>query len=512
MKIKKIYKNFDEIILRRGYEYYKNGHVSNVYEVPEGYNGIVIGSNRYLVNINIVKDNYLLSCDCPCEYNCKHMAAVLYYLKKGCRNKKINSINVKVNNIKDLRKYLNNRLRNLKISKKFGKINYGDLYEIIKNIFEIIKDEKNIDKYFDYCLEIQKWFDDNNGGCYEIIGIDEFEKQINNNKMLEGNEIHVQDIYMLIIDNFFKCFQNSSEYLKIYLSYLDFKYEEDVGNGYFELLYISSNIDSKELAEGMILFIKYILKSSPSYLKDNLLQMVLKLKYNYLDKEMVILEARKHLSLKSNRKFLLEYYKENDLDMYIELLEKVISMNINCVEKEKYINILIKIYKDENDKDKYLEYVKLNYKLFPSFDKYLLIKSLYSKDQWLDMKLEYINQHKINKGLYIEICLEEKMYDELFQYMEKIDIDIILKYIEELKKINSERIYEILKIKIIDSVKLSFNGRKSYEVITRNLFELYSINNNKTRIMELIKNFKKDYKNRKAFIEELDFFLDTYID
>ncbi len=77
----------NEIILERGYDYYKEGNVIEIEELEEGeYEITVEGSELYTVNLtiqrNVISDYY---CDCPYDMGpvCKHVVAALYYLKEN---------------------------------------------------------------------------------------------------------------------------------------------------------------------------------------------------------------------------------------------------------------------------------------------------------------------------------------------------------------------------------------------------------------------------------------------
>ncbi|WP_298653696.1 SWIM zinc finger family protein [uncultured Proteiniphilum sp.] len=76
----------DEIILKRGLQYYREGHISHIEELGAGeYEASVEGSEDYTVNLTIrngIVEDY--RCDCPYDMGpvCKHIAATLFYLQK----------------------------------------------------------------------------------------------------------------------------------------------------------------------------------------------------------------------------------------------------------------------------------------------------------------------------------------------------------------------------------------------------------------------------------------------
>lgn len=76
----------DETILKRGLDYFKKGHVTDVNELGGGnYEITVEGSESYTVNLSI-EGNAVRRFECDCPYDmgpvCKHMVAALFYLQK----------------------------------------------------------------------------------------------------------------------------------------------------------------------------------------------------------------------------------------------------------------------------------------------------------------------------------------------------------------------------------------------------------------------------------------------
>jgi len=76
----------DETILKRGFQYFKKGHVQQPEEISPGeYEAIVEGTEDYTVQLSLkngVITEYV--CDCPYDFGpvCKHVAAVIFYLQQ----------------------------------------------------------------------------------------------------------------------------------------------------------------------------------------------------------------------------------------------------------------------------------------------------------------------------------------------------------------------------------------------------------------------------------------------
>jgi mannitol/fructose-specific phosphotransferase system IIA component (Ntr-type) len=87
--------NFELKIIKRGFDYYNQSKVTDAVMTED--NSIIFnvsGTDQYQVEI-MVKDNKIIDIDCCCPYaatfNCKHMAAALFYLTENKVDKKIDS-------------------------------------------------------------------------------------------------------------------------------------------------------------------------------------------------------------------------------------------------------------------------------------------------------------------------------------------------------------------------------------------------------------------------------------
>ena len=85
----------DPAILKRGYGYFKKGYVTEVEDLGCGdYEATVEGSDIYTVNLHIDGDEVTgYECDCPYDWGpvCKHVAAVLFYLKNNLTVKEVHA-------------------------------------------------------------------------------------------------------------------------------------------------------------------------------------------------------------------------------------------------------------------------------------------------------------------------------------------------------------------------------------------------------------------------------------
>lgn len=86
MNISNFEEFLDVVILERGWDYFCDGHVEKITEKEEGiFEANVVGSDDYTVRIQLEEDGTILftSCDCPYDWGefCKHVAATFYAVR-----------------------------------------------------------------------------------------------------------------------------------------------------------------------------------------------------------------------------------------------------------------------------------------------------------------------------------------------------------------------------------------------------------------------------------------------
>ena len=114
---------FNDAIIKRGKNYYKNGMVLSVIKSNNKYTAKVAGSTNVSYTVNVEYDEeddyYDYDCTCPCEYPCKHIYAVLIAIKnknyiKTTLKKEINKTGIDMHTLiskipaKELKDYLLN--------------------------------------------------------------------------------------------------------------------------------------------------------------------------------------------------------------------------------------------------------------------------------------------------------------------------------------------------------------------------------------------------------------------
>ena len=89
-------KIIDPKILKRGYDYWFTGQITDLLEKLEGHwQAKVSGTSTYHVEVKVKNDVVTqISCNCPYDYGdeCKHMVAVLYGIREGLSRDKFSSL------------------------------------------------------------------------------------------------------------------------------------------------------------------------------------------------------------------------------------------------------------------------------------------------------------------------------------------------------------------------------------------------------------------------------------
>ena len=135
----------DETILLRGYSYFKNGKVKMVEEISSGcYQATVAGLELYEVELQIEKGNIVAHhCDCPFDMGdvCKHIVAVIFYLQKEELNLQTKAVSKKSNTKNPSAKKVKRKTVEEQINELLEKISTTELKQFIR-------EKATIDEHF----------------------------------------------------------------------------------------------------------------------------------------------------------------------------------------------------------------------------------------------------------------------------------------------------------------------------------------------------------------------------
>ncbi len=499
MKVEKMDQYFSFEILRRGYDYYKKGKVKEIVKRKDSFVATVSGSEPYQVTIIFNKNKYEMNCTCPYaeDDNCKHMAAVLYCLKNNNLPIKEESIAIKSEEITSFEKF----------KREFKK----ECYKLFHNRSYLHTDELE-----DYIHILNQFIKEGT----KYIGIDhKLAYQIFEFFIMEVDALDVYDEYgkkEILFAKLFESYQDLWEDEKIFVKLLAFIgtiYTLKSDTYYFEhkenmlnLLYQYLKYDWQ--AEDILVLLRKLDQSKDIYdfQKRNIKIKIIFINYYFIDKKKGLRLAEQSLDLYEVCEFLLDIYKDNQ-EKQIELLEKMIVANKGH-SNEIYYDKLIAVYK-KVDKKKYLDLLSKHFIEHGNIKIYRELKNNYGKDEWNQIKKEYLNQIKDSR-LYRDICVEEEYYDELVKELKNEWIEVVNNYIKILAHHRPKEILELYKDKLLVEIDRS-SCRQHYQKILSNFNYMLKLPHGKDELNNIIKYIRENYKNRKALQEEIDFYQETYL-
>jgi len=535
--------DFTKKILDRGKKYYNLGCVSEVSIDDNEIKAIVTGTQDYNVSVTIEEESIADSyCTCPYFYDhneCKHIAALLYYLnnknvdnKKEPKTKKIDlhKIIKEIDNDK-LKLFLENTLKkDSHIYELFRREFYNyfpsvSKEEYNKKVWKAIYASGGRDNFIDY-RETRDYERNMSEFTNEV---DELIKKENYNQAFTLITVLLDSIPNTPIDD-----SNGSTGVVAYdciesiHNILDECHSDDVIRNIF--LYVVNEIKTDRLSNyGVELNnVIYAFINMNLYLDECEKVLIDKIenlkheKYSEYEKEkytnhlLFLYESSKNTEkaqklIENNldnddcfKAFVNDLFKKENLKDVIEFLENYRDNNKKHI---KYISeTLLEIYQKNNmiEEEKIELYVEFFKYIKYNFNIYKMLKKLYSKEEWTKEYQDIIS--KINKSKYDSaeilesIYVEEKEYDNLYELTKNSDrvnyhTDVLFpKYQEKIIKYNVNKCLEFLKVAY---------GRSDYRKVANMLNYIKKIDDKSEYLPPLLMYIKEDYSNKPALLDEI---------
>ncbi len=545
---------FEEKILKRGYSYYLDDSVQDVTKNGNCYEGLVYGTEIYEVQVEIDENGNIEAIDCDCPYaeedNCKHMAALLYYIENDGKieSKKIrrNTDNfdkivdrISENEIKEFvleKLYENSNFQNEfrsyfvqyfeKTPKKVyarrisqsvyqaigrkGFIEYNETDRFSYPMYDYIQEAKNLIKHKEY--QAPFWIaslileelpdlpiDDSEGTtsyveseCIEVI-----------EEILEKckSENIINEIFNWIIESIKT--DTLGDYSDGIEKILDEYFAEDK--------FINERL---KIIDAKIQKLNQEKDHYAEYKMENLIKTKIALLYQ-LGRDKDALETIKdNIYFVPIRRMLIDIERKNgNIDQVEKLLKegmKVALRQGHCGTVTYYIEELLSIYEKQNENEKYKELVQETLFKYSraSFKYYKKLKELYKKEQWENERDIIIKELESDgEGYHREelrqIYIEEQCYNKLFQSVMTTPLfEIIVRYEKYLKKDFEKQLLEEYK-KIVDE-KSRFTGKRNYEDLRKMLEHMKTLKDGEELVEKIIEEYKIKYANRRLMLEELN--------
>lgn len=546
----------DETILKRGLSYFKNGYVTDFVEISNGeYEANVSGTEEYTVHLE-VKNNTIVEHNCDCPYDmgpvCKHIVASIFYLKQDELN--LNQQNV------SLAKKKKSKTVTQQLKEVLDKVSHQNLKEFIQEQSKMDKQFRNLflssfahlnesqskEFYQKQIKSIVNSATDRHGfiGWHEMKyleqGIDPIitiaEKQLESKNYI--NTIYICTALMEEMTEAIQFSDDSngsigdiidSSYEMLYdiatkdisfdiktelFNYCITAFEKRLFDGWdwhTGILNIAYELTDNENEADII--IKCLDTVNGEYEKERAQSFKLEIITKYKDKEDVQKFIDKHITNSSIRNSEIEKSIKNN---EFEKAKKLCEDGIKYDEKDKpglvkdWYNWLLKIAQIQNNSIKIIEYARFLFidNFHPEQDYYQLLKKEVEPNKWNDFLEEIIREITPKDGwkyneLVRKIFINEKWWDRLFlllkqnvslQNIENNEKYLSKDYSQELIQLYSERL-----VKYVDK----YIGRNHYQTACRYLRRMKKLGGNK-RVNELVDNFRKDYPQRRALLDELN--------
>lgn len=545
---------FEEKILERGYNYYLEDSVHEVTKNGNYYEGLVYGTEIYEVKVKINENGNVEDMDCDCPYaeenNCKHMAALLYYLEKEgqVESKKLtrNTDNydkivssISENEIKEFvieKLYENSDFQNefrsyfvqyfektpkrvyeRRISQSVyqaigrkGFIEYNETYKFSNSMYDYIQEANNLIKHKEY--QAPFWIASLILEELPDLPIDDS----------DGTTSYVESECIEVIEKILqKCKNNDikGEIFNWIIVSIKNDLLGDYSDGIEKILdeYFTENKFINERLKIINGKIQELKRKNDYYLEyklEDLIKTKIALLYQLEMDEDALKTIEDNIYYVPIRRMLIDIERKKG---NIDRVEKLLKEGMEVALKRNhygtvtyYIEELLSIYENQKQKEKYKNLVKetlLKYNR-GSFKYYKKLKELYPKEQWKSKKDSIIKELESDGEGYHrddlrQIYIEEQYYDKLFKSVMTTPLyEIVVQYEKYLKRDYEQQLLKEYQ-KIVDE-KSKFTGKRNYEEIRKILQHMKTLKNGEALVGKMIEEYKIKYANRRLMIEELN--------
>lgn len=537
---------FGDDVISRGESYFKNDNVYNVIVNENFITANVRGTRIYKVDIGITKgDIDYLTCNCPhfeSGYNCKHIAAVLFYLEvNGFEFQEDNETYDDAEKLLDsisedkLKKFLIEELEtNNELFRKFKlkfqeKLSKNDIKEYKTNLNNIF-DENRVEPYF------EEFYNDENlsndlwnylhNEVMDLFNKEEYETVFTLIKIIYSKSLNQSkyDNYFVLSDVLEYSFEILNDLLvknedlileKSIFNWMCDMIESNLGNLSNELMEIEffRNFENEEYLKLKYELTEKIIMKLNRRENYNLVRwieirisLMEKLK---MDPSEIESFRKKYFKYPEIRKQYIEkVIKEGDIEEGINLLKESRKMDEDKLGLVKEYTVSLKnLYKSSNNLEEYekelknlvFKYSKGDLVYFNEF------KQLYSKEEWIEKREEVFKKFDGENRILNSLYFNEKLYDRLMEnILKNNDFNQVQIYEKTLKPLFSGEILSFYK-GYVENLARSSGKRSYYRNIVKILKNMQTYPEGKVTVKKLIDLWKVDYKRRTAFLEELSF-------
>lgn len=502
---------FSDEILERGYDYYICGHVGRPIKTNEGYEAFVRGRDEYQVLIEI-KDQEIvgMSCDCPCDFHCKHEAALLYALEgeidfvdKEIKNDDIDELisNIPVTELTEVIKEacLNNYNLYQSLSIKYNSqlsdnqksVLFNELYNINQCEYDYFYDD---DLYIDYVDGLESFIRNKIGALINSnkldFGYKLLKEAVNEAIKYDVDEwdYWVDGLFDSIYDQLVNLYTHGSKQFKQDLlvdlkKHLEYRIFSNVIER-FLIDYVQDRSFQNSRLEELDEMIK---DDECGYCVLERIDLMKVMGFSQDEMEEVL---DKYYDKPDVRGYLIERHLQNNRQLEaIDVMEDSIEMD---GDSRDYGMRLIKLYRANNMLDKwaplaYQSLVSNSYGVDHCL--YNELKDYYGNEKWQELKGEVYSKAR-GYQLYEYYVLDDE-HQKLFDAIKNESIDIINKYENYLKKYYSQELLVIYRDYVVRMGEGAKN-RSAYDRIEYYLNKMLNYSGGK----EVVGRIKSEWINR----------------
>ena len=549
MNLSNFKKHINPNIVERGYEYYLDNNVIEIYEEDKNsFKIFVEGTNEYEIEVDINDNGDIINsyCDCPYDFGpiCKHEVAAYFKLFEVLSNDNPNKTINKKNNIEEVLNDLEKeelidiildfttRDRSLReaIILEYSKVSDEEELKRCKELIDSIANKYGDRSGYIYYTEVPKFInemeilhekirkvfevDKNYLLALDIAlltmkeGVETFE-YVDDSDEIEG---FVQDIIEMINDicieirglsegqkekAFYKLIEASKS--KIFNDWNEYR---------IDLISISSEFsDCKVFRDKVINEIdRFLSNEEDDYINERLLLLKLELIEEYEEKEKIDIFIKDNIEFTSFRElYINRCFDENN---YLKVIELALEGEKKDNNKEGLVlewkKSRYKAYKMLRDVDEQIN-LAMDILINGDFDYYEELKNLTESDF-----NKYYNKIKsiikasargVDSYIFKKLIEEEQDEDEIIEIVRKSP-NLVDRYKDILCKNYKEEVMSIYKKNIYRHANLA-SSRDQYKDVCKLIVNSKKVIGN-DEVNKIIDELKITYKRKYAFIEELN--------
>lgn len=529
---------FSKNTLNRGYNYYLDGYVEDIYVTTKKIKAVVYGNHRYHVEIELngdcVED---MACDCPYAqdgHNCKHMAAVLFEWERRVSHPEIGHSEILDDaSDDDIRSFLLQLFNeNPELVERFNQFisKENSMDTMRSELFAIINHYQYSYNYIDtdhtvpFCEDYEKcvfkWFDllkQKNEyfkatrfliEAHDILGsldIDVAEGQpydlsysINEafSDILPYMDISERKEAFELIRQHFYTMENASFKVDIVETLLS----RFIGDEYVEsqLDFVEEQYDY--FGEYPTIFDREFMINS---VVNDYIELLEKHKASKKEIKAVYKKYWKYDSVRMS--CVKECILNKEYDQALKYLDKCIKLDYKDQSLyERDIEMKKDIYQKQGNKEGYREMMKVIVLDFrdTGIEEYIELKNLYTSEEWVKERDSIIKQ--INSDWFLcAIYAEEKLHKQLLDSIIKSnDKSLLIQYTRLLKDEYPKQLLHMYRV-VVEKEAEHATNRSYYRQLVQDLRVMKAITGGEKVVDEIINKWKVQYKNRSAMMDEL---------